>query len=182
VILQVLLKESLSTFCDLHSLRAKSEEMDVKHPDRFTNDVNRGFLAEYVNLLAGRGACRIFELEIDGRPIASILGFIMDDNLWLYSSGFDPNWRKYGIMTMLTAEILKWGIGSRLAVVNLSCGKDMGKIRWNPTEVNFFHLLQPAPRRKGRLLLRAYEGVDGLRRVAAWGRGYRPGKGREVTA
>ena len=91
MILQVLLKESLSTFCDLHSLRAKSEEMDVKHPDRFTNDVNRGFLAEYVNLLAGRGACRIFELEIDGRPIASILGFIMDDNLWLYSSGFDPN-------------------------------------------------------------------------------------------
>ena len=174
--------KSLSTFFDLHSLRAKSEEMDVKHPDRFTNDVNRGFLAEYVNLLAGRGACRIFELEIDGRPIASILGFIMDDNLWLYSSGFDPNWRKYGIMTMLTAEILKWGIGSRLAVVNLSCGKDMGKIRWNPTEVNFFHLLQPAPRRKGRLMLRAYEGVDGLRRVAAWGRGYRPGKGREVTA
>jgi hypothetical protein len=62
----------------------------------------------------------------------------MDDNLWLYSSGFDPSWRKYGIMTMLAAEILKWGIGSRLAVVNLSCGKDMGKIRWNPTEVNFF--------------------------------------------
>jgi CelD/BcsL family acetyltransferase involved in cellulose biosynthesis len=174
--------KSLHRFFDLHGLRAKSDEMDVKHPDRFTNDVNRAFIADYVNSLAGRGACRIFELEIDSRPIASILGFVMDDNLWLYSSGFDPSWRKYGIMTMLTAEILKWGIGSRMAVVNLSCGKDMGKIRWNPTEVNFFHVLQPAPRSKGRLLLRAYESVDGLRRVAAWRRGYRPGKGREVTA
>ena len=85
-------------------------------------------------------------------------------------------------MTMLTAEILKWGIGSRLGAVNLSCGKDMGKIRWNPTEINFFHVLQPAPRTKGRLLLRAYETVDGVRRVAAWGRGYRPGKGREAPA
>jgi CelD/BcsL family acetyltransferase involved in cellulose biosynthesis len=173
---------SLRRFFDLHQLRAKSDEMDVKHPDRFTNEVNRGFIADYVNLLTERGACRVFELEINDRPIASVLGFVMDDNLWLYSSGFDPSWRKYGVMTMLTAEILKWSIASRMKVVNLSCGKDMGKIRWNPTEVNFFHLLQPAPRRKGRLLLRAYESVDGLRRMAAWGRGYRPGKGREVAA
>jgi CelD/BcsL family acetyltransferase involved in cellulose biosynthesis len=175
-------KGSLLTFFDLHRLRAKSDEMGVKHPDRFTNEANRGFIADYVNLLTERGACRIFELEINDRPIASVLGFVMDDNLWLYSSGFDPSWRKYGVMTMLTAEILKWSIASRMKVVNLSCGKDMGKIRWNPTEVNFFHLLQPAPRRKGRLLLRAYESVDGLRRLAAWSRGYRPGKGREVAA
>lgn len=174
-------EKSLRTFFDLHQLRANSDEMDVKHPDRFTNNVNRGFIADYVNLVARRGACRIFELEINGRAIASVLGFVMDDNLWLYSSGFDPSWRKYGVMTMLTAEILKWGIGSKMAVVNLSCGKDMGKIRWNPTEINFFHLLEPAPRKKGRLLLLAYESVDGLRRVAAWGRGYRAGKGRELT-
>jgi CelD/BcsL family acetyltransferase involved in cellulose biosynthesis len=173
---------SLRTFFDLHRLRAKSDEMDVKHPDRFTNEINRGFIADYVNSVAERGACRIFELVINDRLIASVLGFVMDDNLWLYSSGFDPNWRKYGVMTMLTAEILKWGIVSRMKVVNLSCGKDMGKIRWNPTEVNFFHLLEPAPRRKGRLLLRAYESVDVLRRMAAWGRGYRSGKGREVAA
>ena len=81
--------KSLHRFFDLHGLRANSDEMDVKHPDRFTNDVNRAFIADYVNLLAGRGACRIFELEIDSRPIASILGFVMHDNLWLYSSGFD---------------------------------------------------------------------------------------------
>src|SRR5262249_9125865 len=30
---------------------AKSDEMDVKHPDRFTNDVNRGFIADHVACL-----------------------------------------------------------------------------------------------------------------------------------
>jgi hypothetical protein len=83
---------------------------------------------------------------------------------------------------MLTAEMLKWGIGSRMAVVNLSCGKDMRRIRWNPTEVIFFHLLKPAQRRRRRLLLWAYECVDGLRRVAAWRRGYCASKGREGAA
>lgn len=44
-----------------------------------------------------------------------------------------------------------------MTLVNLLCGKDMGKFRWNPTEVSFFHGPQPVPRRKARHLLRAYE-------------------------
>jgi hypothetical protein len=74
------------------------------------------------------------------------------------------------------------GIGSGMAVVNLSCGKEMGKIQVEPNRSDFFHLLQPAPRTKGRLLVRAYASVDEFRRVAAFDLPRLPQRRAETSA
>jgi len=36
----------------------------------------------------------------------------MEKDLWLYASGFDPNWRRHGVMTMLTIEVMHWALQS----------------------------------------------------------------------
>jgi CelD/BcsL family acetyltransferase involved in cellulose biosynthesis len=170
--------QSLETFFRLHALRAQFDAMDVKHPNRFADRVNREFLSEYTREMSARGGSRIFELEIGGRIIASQLAFAVGKDLWLYSSGFDPEWRKYGVMTMLTAEILQWSILAQFKIVNLSCGQDLGKLRWQPTEIIFSHYFQRAPGVRGHLIMRAWETADALRHAAAWLRGFRPGRGR----
>jgi hypothetical protein len=47
--------------------------------------------------------------------------------IWLHATWLDPSWRGYGVMTMLTIEVMQWALRSDYEVVNLSCGDDRGK-------------------------------------------------------
>ena len=148
--------------------------MDVKHRDRFANRATLEFVTEYALEMARLGKTQIFELQIGGDTVASQLTFSMDKDLWFGASGFDPDWRSYGIMTMLTVEIMQWAIESKYEVVNLSCGKDRGKMRWRPSEVAHTHFLESAPGIRGRLAMQAYDTIEQSRRIATRLRGYRP--------
>ena len=160
------LPAALDKLFALHSLRADSDGMEVKHPDRFADPQNRGFIRDYVLKMAGRGRVRLFELKIDGTTVASQLTIVLGDQLWFLSSGFDTAWRKYGIMTMLTVEVMKWAIESRFKIVNLSCGHDRGKTRWNPAEVILSNFLWRAPGLRGLMLARVYWSLEMSRQPA----------------
>jgi hypothetical protein len=55
------------------------------------------------------------ELVIGTKPVASQLTF----TLWLYASGFDASWRRYGVMAMLTVEVMPWALRSNCEVEDL---------------------------------------------------------------
>ena len=166
--------KGLQTLFALHAQRAQFRGMDVKHRDRFANRATLEFVTEYALEMARLGKTQIFELQIGGDTVASQLTFSMDKDLWFGASGFDPDWRSYGIMTMLTVEIMQWAIESKYEVVNLSCGKDRGKMRWRPSEVAHTHFLESAPGIRGRLAMQAYDTIEQSRRIATRLRGYRP--------
>jgi len=168
-------KGALNTLFDLHTLRAQAESMDVRHPDRFAHGINRQFVTEYAVSMASCSKAHIFELVIGGTPAASQLTFTMGKDLWFFASGFDPNWRRYGVMTMLTIEVMQWALRSNYEVVNLSCGHDRGKSRWRPSEITFTHVLEKSPGLRGRLAMRSYRALDDARRLSARLRGYRSG-------
>ena len=171
------LPAALDRLFALHSLRADSDGMEVKHPDRFADPLNRGFISDYVLQMAGRGRVRLFELKIGGTTVASQLTIALDDALWFLSTGFDTSWRKYGVMTMLTVEVMKWAIDAKFRVVNLSCGHDRGKTRWNPAELILSSFLWRAPGLRGLLLARVYRSVEMSRQPAAPEAGV-PARGR----
>jgi CelD/BcsL family acetyltransferase involved in cellulose biosynthesis len=170
------MKGALNTLFDLHSLRAQAGGMDVRHPDRFAHSINRQFVTEYAVAMASCSKAHIFELVIGTKPVASQLTFTMGKDLWLFASGFEPNWRRYGVMTMLTTEVMQWALRSNYEVVNLSCGHDRGKSRWRPSEITFTHVLEKSPGLRGRLAMRSYRALDDARHLSAWLRGYRSGK------
>jgi CelD/BcsL family acetyltransferase involved in cellulose biosynthesis len=151
--------DALKTLFALHAQRAQFEGMEIKHRDRFADHVNRQLPREYTLEMALRGSAHIYELEIGGKPVANQLAFAMGGDLWLYASGFDPEWRRYGVMTMLTVEIMQWAIASKYERVNLSCGRDRGKMRWRPAEMAHSHFLESAPSMRGWLAMQAYETV-----------------------
>ena len=57
---------------------------------------------------------RLYFLYISGKPVASLYGFQNGDKFYYYQSGFDPDWRVYGVGTILVNYTIKEAISSKL--------------------------------------------------------------------
>jgi len=110
-----------------------------------------------------------FQLSIGEEVVASRLGMLVGDNMYLYYTGYDLRWRKYSIMTTLLAEILKWSFGNGVAVANLSTGTDVSKTRWRPAVVSFSGGYQVASHMRARCLFRLMSEIRRWRDTARVG-------------
>jgi CelD/BcsL family acetyltransferase involved in cellulose biosynthesis len=140
--------EALDRWLTLHTMRAEFTET-VVHRNVFAVDPPRAFLRAVMDRLAAHGMARIFELELKGQVVASRIGFVLGDTLYLYFSGYDPAFRQYSVMTTTVAEVLKWAIAQGLKSVNLSPGNDVSKTRWSPTEIKYQKAVLPSPSLRG---------------------------------
>lgn len=154
-------RAAVETFFDLHAARAATHSR-VRHGNYFRMEAAREFLHEYCDTLAARGELRIFQLEIGGVIVATRVGFLLGSELYLYYSGYLPEWGRFSVMTTLLAEALKWAIGQRLTIVNLSVGRDNSKLRWNPEETALCHGVQQGNGWRNRLAFRLYTWVEGI--------------------
>jgi len=135
--------EALETFHRLHSMRSRVTNT-VYHGDVFQQENEREFLREYALDQAERGKLRIFQLLISGSVVATRVGFLNNDQIYLYYSGYDPAWSKYSVMTTLVVEAIKWSIEQRLAILHLSTGADVSKLRWSPMRTRY-HVYTEVP-------------------------------------
>jgi CelD/BcsL family acetyltransferase involved in cellulose biosynthesis len=146
---------ALDTFFRLHRERARANAR-VRHSNVFAKLKDRAFISDYAQRMAERGQLRIFELEIRGRVVATRLGFLLGDELYLYYSGYDMLWSRYSVMTTLLAEAIKWSIEQGLRVVGLSTGTDVSKLRWGPESVVSHAAVQVATGWRPALAFGAY--------------------------
>jgi CelD/BcsL family acetyltransferase involved in cellulose biosynthesis len=146
---------ALYRFLQLHSLRARMP-WGPEHPDRFAARSPRAFLYEVCDRLAARDAVRVFQLRIGEAVVASLIGFVISNSLYVYYSGFDPAWARYSVMTTTVAEALKYAIASGLESVNLTTIADRTKLRWRPRRVDFHSALVHRESVRSRLACAAY--------------------------
>jgi CelD/BcsL family acetyltransferase involved in cellulose biosynthesis len=146
---------ALVRFLELHTLRANMPSGPV-HADRFGNRSLRAFLYEVCERLAARDAVRVFQLRIADAVVASRIGFVIGDSLYLYHSGFDPAWGRYSVMTTMMAEALRYAIASGLRTVNLSLVGEQSKLRWRPRRVDFYSAIVHRDSIRSRLACGAY--------------------------
>jgi CelD/BcsL family acetyltransferase involved in cellulose biosynthesis len=146
----------LVDFLRLHAMRAQMLGT-VAHPDHFASATSQAFLREVCARLALRDITRVFQLIVDGQVVATRVGFVMGDTLYLYYSGFDPAFARYSVMTTVLAEIIKFAIAKGIRTVNLSPGTDVGKTRWGPREVPISQLVQVERSVRARVARKAYE-------------------------
>jgi CelD/BcsL family acetyltransferase involved in cellulose biosynthesis len=145
----------LDRFLELHVMRANFKT-GVPHPNRFESRVSRDFLYEVCERLAERGAVRLFQLKVGSQVIAMRIGFVVGGSLYLYYSGFDPEWARYSVMTTTVAEAIKYAIAQGLKTVNLSPTQDISKTRWSPRQVDYQSVYEQSGRLRSRLARRAY--------------------------
>lgn len=145
----------LDGFLALHRLRANLANT-VPHPNRFASQVCRDFLYAVSKRLAERGAVCLFGLKVGAKIVAMRLGFVVGESLYLYYSGFDPAWARYGVMTTTVAEAIKYAISQGLKTVNLSPANDLSKSRWSPRQIDYPSAYEPRERLRSRLASSAY--------------------------
>jgi CelD/BcsL family acetyltransferase involved in cellulose biosynthesis len=128
------LPAALNQFFGLHRRRANAAHL-VPHQDVFATLQSRKFLLDLAAHSGGAIELRVFQLEISGNVVASRLGFLMGDELYLYFSGYEPEWAGFSVMTTTVAESIKWAIERQFRLVNLSPGTDVSKTRWGATPI-----------------------------------------------
>jgi CelD/BcsL family acetyltransferase involved in cellulose biosynthesis len=158
---------ALDRVFELHALRAGMSGT-VDHPDRFASPALRQFVHEVCEKIAARDCVRVFQIEIAGVVVASRIGFLVGDSLYLYYSGFDPDWSRYGVMTTTVAEAIKYAIEHGLRTVNLSPGTDVSKTRWGPREVEYQTAYEHSGRMRSRLVGYAYLRARSGRGLEGW--------------
>jgi CelD/BcsL family acetyltransferase involved in cellulose biosynthesis len=124
---------ALERFFALHDARAKRSDT-VHHFNIFSTAEAQSFLADVCRRFAARGRLRIFQLLIGEKVVAVRIGFVVNDTLYLYYSGYDPAFAQYSVMTTTVAEAIQYAIRHGFSQVNLSTGNDVSKARWQPTE------------------------------------------------
>lgn len=146
---------ALGRFFELHRARSRAGDT-VSHNDVFAAKASRAFVLDACRRLAERGAARVFELRIGQAVVASRVGFVLGESLYLYYSGYDPKWGDYSVMTTTVAEAMKYAIAAGLKEVNLSFGTDVSKTRWAPQRRVYVELVEPSPSHLGRVAYPAY--------------------------
>ncbi len=156
---------SIARFLELHGARAEATET-IAHKNVFESAHAQSFLHAYGSALADAGQLRVFELWARGQIVASRVGFLLGDALYLYFSGYRLDFGQYSVMTRTVAEAIQWAIEQKLRVVNLSPGNDVSKTRWSPTEVSFREALWVSPTTRARYAYKAYRAVEQARHDA----------------
>jgi Acetyltransferase (GNAT) domain len=90
------------------------------------------------------------------------------DGLYLYYSGFDPEWSRYGVMTTTVAEAIKYAIAHGLKTVNLSTHKDVSKSRWSPRQVDYRSAFEQGHRLRSGLARRTYMTARSGKGLPGW--------------
>jgi CelD/BcsL family acetyltransferase involved in cellulose biosynthesis len=160
-------RRGVERFLALHALRAGMTGT-VEHPDHFAPEVSKRFLLAVCAKLAERRAVRILQLRIGDDIVATRIGFVVGDCLNLYYSGFDPAWARYGVMTTVLAESIKYAIEHQLRSVNLSRGTDISKTRWGPRQVPYASAVELRPRLVSRLAHRCYSSARSGSGLHTW--------------
>jgi len=146
---------ALLRFLELHTSRANKSCGPV-HEDRFTTRTLRAFLYAVCERLAARDAVRVFQLRIADEVVASRIGFVMGGGIYLYHSGYDTAWARYGVMTTLMAETARYAIATGLRSINLSLVGEHSKLRWRPRRVDFYSAVVHRGSVRSRLACSAY--------------------------
>lgn len=70
------------------------------------------FFREIVDHFAAQGMARVYELLVDGTSVSSVVCFDHSNTLWLYNSGYDPEYAYLSVGLLLKALCVKDAIES----------------------------------------------------------------------
>jgi predicted N-acyltransferase len=126
------IQPALNDFLELHAARAKAN-LKVQHPDRFVRADRRGFLREVAMTLVTSKQMKIGVLRVRERAVAAQIWLHTGDTMFMYYSGFLPEWSRYAVGLVAMSESIKYAISHGVRRVELLRGEGYYKDRWRAT-------------------------------------------------
>jgi CelD/BcsL family acetyltransferase involved in cellulose biosynthesis len=113
---------------ELHNLRwAGRGQSDAFHTPELV-----AFHHEVAPLAFKRGWLRVYLLRLNGRPAASLYGFLYGEKFYFYQSGFDPAYAKYGVGLLAMGLAIQEALKERASEFDLLHGDESYKTHWTP--------------------------------------------------
>jgi CelD/BcsL family acetyltransferase involved in cellulose biosynthesis len=125
-------------------------------------------IRRFYTLLAERAAdcgwMRLLFLTVNGRRIATSYGAVYDNRLFLFKTGYDPEYEKCSPFKLLTSFAIRQACDERLTEVDFLGDAEPWKLEWTRTTRGHDWLYVFADSARGRLLHRAkFQVVPALR-------------------
>lgn len=163
---QAELPACLETLFRLHRQRWELRgEQGTLHEER------QRFYAEMARHLLGRGWLDFWFLDLDGRPVATELGFRYGDTHYFLQGGFDPAYSAQSAGFVLTSLILRELIRQGVRRYDFLAGEEPHKQRWGAERHRYYYLDCALPRTRGAVFREAAQSVEGCK---AWFRAQLP--------
>jgi CelD/BcsL family acetyltransferase involved in cellulose biosynthesis len=119
------LGDDLTTFFDLHDRRQAAHGGSSLEADRA-----RAFHADFAAACLDRGWLRLWFLEFDGRPVATLYAWRLGDRYSYYNSGFDPDESKLSPGLVLLSAVIEAALDEGAAVFDFLLGDERYKFRF----------------------------------------------------
>jgi CelD/BcsL family acetyltransferase involved in cellulose biosynthesis len=124
------------------------------------------FHEEWSRLALERGWLRLFTLRLDGKPIASVYGFMYRRRFYFYQSGFDPEYAARSVGLVALGLTIKAAIEEGAREYDLLHGDEEYKFRWARQTRELRRLELYPPHLRGWLYRQTVEAGRGARRAA----------------
>jgi CelD/BcsL family acetyltransferase involved in cellulose biosynthesis len=121
------ISDGMNTFFDLHQKRWNTAGL----PGVFADQESRNFHLDVARSFSQKGLLGLFLLELSGKPVAAHYGFKYLGKFYSYLSGFDPQYSKYSVGSLLIAQTMRNCIESGLVEFDFMRGAEEYKDRWN---------------------------------------------------
>ncbi len=113
-------------------------------------------LAETMRALAGLGWTRCFLLRVRGEAVAFMLGYVYEDTYYYIDVGFDPDWTKQSVGSVLHLDVLDALIGEGARAFDFSTGTGDHKSRFGTLARDEVNLVLIPRGLRGTLLTSTY--------------------------
>ena len=121
-----IVNRDIELFFKLHQKRFLSK----KKPGAYLTPSFRRFHLELAMTLSENDWLRLYFLEIDGKPVATLYGFQFADSFYYYLGGFEPDWGSLSVSTVLIAKAIEDSIASGLNSFDFLRGEEPYKQKW----------------------------------------------------
>ncbi|HWO72602.1 MAG TPA: GNAT family N-acetyltransferase [Dehalococcoidia bacterium] len=129
---------AMGDFLDLHT-RSRQDKTE------FMTAEMAAFFRRMASALAAEGLVRLFMLRINRRPAASVLCFDAGNCLYMYNSGYDPEFAGLSVGLVSKALCLRWAIENGLSCVDFLRGNEAYKYDLGARDQEIYRLRLSRP-------------------------------------
>jgi CelD/BcsL family acetyltransferase involved in cellulose biosynthesis len=124
---------AMDDFLDLHT-RSRQDKTEFMTPEM------ESFFRRMASALAAKGLIRLSMLRINGKPAATVLCFDAGSHLYLYNSGYDPEFSGLSVGLVSKALVLQWAIENGMSGLDFLRGDEPYKYDLGATDQQIYRL------------------------------------------
>ncbi|MFX0135825.1 MAG: GNAT family N-acetyltransferase [Candidatus Hodarchaeota archaeon] len=144
-----LVDKALNILIYLHQKRQKEKgKIGSFSSKQFIN-----FHKDIFSVFISNSWLKFYLLEINNKPVACLYGYRYNHIFYYYQSGFDTNWAKYSVGTVLMAFCINDAISNKLKIFDLLTGSEIYKYKWTKKDIKVWDIYIYRPSLKNFLFI-----------------------------